>query len=63
MMTFEEFNERYERIQNAMGNLLAVMNECAYDYGFSIRGRIVINNKENPETNMGIEQAIEINVD
>lgn len=62
MMTFNEFNDKYERIQNAMGNLIAVMTECAYDYGFSIRGRIIINNKENPETNIGIEQEISINI-
>ena len=62
MMTLEEFNEKYEQIYNAMGNLLAVMNECAYDYGFSIRGRISINNKEEPETNIGIEQEININI-
>lgn len=62
MMTLEEFNEKYEQIQNAMGNLLAVMTECAYDYGFSIRGRISINNKEEPETNIGIEQEININI-
>lgn len=62
MMTLEEFNEKYEQIYNAMGNLLAVMNECACDYGFSIRGRISINNKEEPETNIGIEQEININI-
>ena len=62
-MTFEEFNERYERLQNAIGNLQAVMNEVACDYGFSIRGKLAINNKEGEGTNMGIEQAIEINVD
>ena len=63
MMTFEEFNERYERLQNAIGNLQAVMNEVACDYGFSIKGKLAINNKEGEGTNMGIEQAIEINVD
>lgn len=62
MMTLEEFNEKYEQIHNAMGNLLAVMTECAYDYGFSIRGRISINNKEEPETNIGMEQEININI-
>lgn len=63
MMTFEEFNEKYEQIQNAMSILWGVMNECAQDYGISIRGRISINNKEPLETNIGIEQGIEINID
>lgn len=61
MMTLEEFNERYERLQNAIGNLWAVMNEVACDYGFSIKGKLAINNKEGEETNMGIETVININ--
>lgn len=63
LMTFEEFNEKYEGIKNALGNLLAVMTECAFDYGFSIRGKLSINNKEQPRTNIGIEQYININID
>ena len=61
MMTFEKFNERYERLQNAISNLLVVMTEVAYDYGFSVKGKLAINNKEGEETNIGIEREININ--